>query len=969
MKITKTIALAAVLSIAGASRAQTFSEGIFNFEVHRGNKVILKKCTATSGEVKIPSSVKYDNVTYSVDSIAGYAFSDKSGVTVSPVIPSSVEGIGDGAFGSSRSNRKGVTMTGTLILPNSLKHIGSRAFAGKEISGKLQLPAGLVTLGKDVFDNCQGITSVHFKCSPVRSDARPATLGKLPGLTNFYFYAKDLRCTEYSNCCLFSSPTTESIEIYVDGRVEVLDMSNFSESSGNVTTKYYLRFGTSAGNPLSVINSSGDKLGNIYGSFELTDRSLAIGEKAFYASNLESVTLGENVVSLGKNAFANCGKLSSVYYNADLAAVDGLEYVFDEVNEKILYDGPFCRWDGVGPDVTIGPKTKKIPFCLFANGGVKSVTLEANSKLAEIGPLSFCGNDLLTEFSIPESVKTIGDNAFQNCPLKELTFPEGLEAFNYQDLSGAQSGYDLPGMSRFTYKATHAVGCLDLKTDHLVVGPNVESIDFAVQPDLSGYIAGCHVKAKKVTILSEKLKHIGYISEETDTLKAPYGLFCEETDSIGQFVKGGDMVIDCGGFLRIPDNFKFNDVNPFYYKYSKIKDFRKLYYGTDAVSLHDILGDRSRGVTLDSLIVGKNVRTLTFESKDYELPYMKTLAFTENCPLDSIGSVNVSALQGDLRLPESLRFFPSLKNTVGLTSVNIPSALEGIGAETFMGCISLNCELPFHERIKEIGIGAFLNCSALEGEINLPNSLEQLGYNAFKGTRVSKINIPDSPKLLKVTSNVDKNGGWIVKSKAMANKSAEASAFIPKEIYQGRNMTYPVVSLSMSTSTVYCSPFNEDTTLVKAVLGDYVTCVQQGQFMNDTRLRFVHLGERVDTIRRVAFSGCSSLERIEITSKKMPVLEGSYWDSTTSDAFRGVDKNVLEVVVDDSLVENYKADKFWSQFKIVALSTSGIGDATIKDGAAEVARYSLDGKRLNAPVRGMNMVKYSDGSIRKEIIK
>ena len=35
----------------------------------------------------------------------------------------------------------------------------------------------------------------------------------------------------------------------------------------------------------------------------------------------------------------------------------------------------------------------------------------------------------------------------------------------------------------------------------------------------------------------------------------------------------------------------------------------------------------------------------------------------------------------------------------------------------------------------------------------------------------------------------------------------------------------------------------------------------------------------------------------------------------------------------------------------------------------EVARYSIDGKLLSAPVKGINIVKYADGTTRKVIVK
>ncbi|MGI6222594.1 MAG: hypothetical protein ACOYJG_03180 [Prevotella sp.] len=50
-------------------------------------------------------------------------------------------------------------------------------------------------------------------------------------------------------------------------------------------------------------------------------------------------------------------------------------------------------------------------------------------------------------------------------------------------------------------------------------------------------------------------------------------------------------------------------------------------------------------------------------------------------------------------------------------------------------------------------------------------------------------------------------------------------------------------------------------------------------------------------------------------------------------------------------------------------STNIEGVASTTDGLKEVARYSIDGKLLKQPVKGVNLVKMNDGSVRKVIIK
>lgn len=54
---------------------------------------------------------------------------------------------------------------------------------------------------------------------------------------------------------------------------------------------------------------------------------------------------------------------------------------------------------------------------------------------------------------------------------------------------------------------------------------------------------------------------------------------------------------------------------------------------------------------------------------------------------------------------------------------------------------------------------------------------------------------------------------------------------------------------------------------------------------------------------------------------------------------------------------------------IKVITSTGIGQVSNNNDVKEVSRYSVNGQRLTAPTKGLNIVKYSDGSVRKEIVK
>lgn len=53
----------------------------------------------------------------------------------------------------------------------------------------------------------------------------------------------------------------------------------------------------------------------------------------------------------------------------------------------------------------------------------------------------------------------------------------------------------------------------------------------------------------------------------------------------------------------------------------------------------------------------------------------------------------------------------------------------------------------------------------------------------------------------------------------------------------------------------------------------------------------------------------------------------------------------------------------WKDFK--ATIPTKVEDITIID-ATEVERFDLSGRKITKPVQGVNIVRYSDGSVRKE---
>lgn len=169
-----------------------------------------------------------------------------------------------------------------------------------------------------------------------------------------------------------------------------------------------------------------------------------IGNAAFRDSSVTSVTIPASVTEIGSNAFADCTNLTSVHYEGDwsnLTIQSGNPAVEDAANAP-LFDFEFIppdntavivtnyKYNGAAADVTIpsryqGKPVTTIGHAAFFNSAVTSVTIP--DSVTSISDEAFINCPKLTNISIPNSVTYIGFSAFSSCTsLKSITLPSSL---------------------------------------------------------------------------------------------------------------------------------------------------------------------------------------------------------------------------------------------------------------------------------------------------------------------------------------------------------------------------------------------------------------------------------------------------------------------------------------------------------------------------------------------------------------
>lgn len=327
-----------------------------------------------TGIIVLPSNVSYGGTSYSVTSIAGGTFMYCDLVT-------------------------------SITIPNSIKHIGSWAFANTGIS-TINYPTTAVWLDEFVFVDTPwldsqpdglvflGNTLYCYKGTMPNNYTLtiPSNVNSIAGRAFSWAYE-----VGYSNLVSVSIPNS----------VEYIGMYAFYKCHLNTLT--------------------------------LPSSLKVIGSWAFGHNYFTSVTIPTGVVSIGSSAFEQCGSLTTVYFNAQ------------SVTDDQLLLSPFCNCPFL-TTISFGNNVHYIPAYLFS--GCSSITgsLALPNSLLGIGQYAFQGcTGLIGGVTIPNSTTEIGQMAFYGCTgITSLTIGSNVNTIGT---------YAFGNMSNLTTINYNAVNC------------------------------------------------------------------------------------------------------------------------------------------------------------------------------------------------------------------------------------------------------------------------------------------------------------------------------------------------------------------------------------------------------------------------------------------------------------------------------------------------------------------------------
>ena len=554
--------------------------------------------------------------------------------------------------------------------------------------------------------------------------------------------------------------------------------------------------------------------------------------------------------------------------------------------------------------------------------GLKAITLPGNLK--SVGESAFQECSSLETINLPSGITTIGNYAFLECEkLKSVTLPSGLISIGDRAFNSCISltSLDLPsslttvgelalaGCPQLTSLTLHS-GLTNIKGNNLLGGytfyNNLKDVRYIIDSDLETYLQSNH------PIINDIRCGIKYYlnDQEITTLEIPSGI-----TSIGDgvFLSSNNLTnLTLSSKITSAGKYAFNNC-------SNLKDIR--YYIYDDLATYIQKGHPAFYVNCGIKYYWNNQEITTLE-----IPTSVT----------SIGNHAFYCCNGltSIDFPSNLSSIGdwAFSNCSGLTSVDLPSCITKMGEYVFNNCENLsNVNLP--SGITTISTGAFSYCSNLK-YIELPAGITSIGDDAFVNcSNLQNINLPSG------------------------------------------------------ITTIGSGAFWDCSNLTNVILPSVLTSIGDIAFVNCSNLANVTLSSNITSIGRSAFSDCKSLKNLTISKDVTSIkdirfnndyeeleLESVYvaWQNPieAGSFFNRIKISNCTLYVPQGTKEAYANADVWKDFgNIIEYDATGIDKVTNRSDVKEISRYSLNGQRVTSPTKGVNIVVYSDGSIKKVAVQ
>ena len=262
----------------------------------------------------------------------------------------------------------------------------------------------------------------------------------------------------------------------------------------------------------------------------------------------------------------------------------------------------------------------------------------------------------------------------------------------------------------------------------------------------------------------------------------------------------------------------------------------------------------------------------------------------------------------------------AFKGCTGLTSLSLPSGVTEIGSSAFEDCRGLT-SLSLPSGITKIGSSIFYGCSGLTS-LTLPSSITEIGSYAFGGcSGLTSLTLPSG--ITEIDSDAFKGCTGLKDVNFYINGDFET--------YLKKN--HPRIGVGCGIK----------------------------YYLNDEEITSIVVPSSVTTLGMYAFQRCSNLLSVYVS---WPTPISAY------KTFSETNLGKCTLYVPQGKEQDYWLADVWGDFgNIVEYDPTGIDRVTTSTDAKELSRYSVNGQRLSVPAKGLNIVKYSDGSVKKVVVQ
>ena len=210
-------------------------------------------------------------------------------------------------------------------------------------------------------------------------------------------------------------------------------------------------------------------------------------------------------------------------------------------------------------------------------------------------------------------------------------------------------------------------------------------------------------------------------------------------------------------------------------------------------------------------------------------------------------------------------------------------------------------------------------------KINLPNSVTGIEEGAFKScTRLTDINIPNS-----VTS------------------------IGPETFKSCTSLTD--INIPNSVTSIGERAFSGCTSLTDINIPNSVTSIERSTFYSCTSLTDINIPNSVTSIGEQAFYNCDNLKSVYMNASTPPFIG--------SQAFHNISKDLTIYIPRGSYTAYWLS--YWGNYNLVEYDPTDIQGVTTSAHNGVEKYFSIDGRPLPGPCKGVNIIQDTDGKTRK----